>query len=137
MFIEVTAIDAPKEKAFLRQQQQAALASGRSAGRVVEFDEDDLEQPLTRDPDEIDTPTPPPPPAGEPPAGVYWPCTIFLSDIREMYPRKGGAVGTRIIYRSGAFRLVRETYDEVKAKVVAAAVIASTTFVPAPRSRSR
>ena len=72
-----------------------------------------------------------------PPAGVYSPIMVFENDLREYYPRRGERSGTRLVYRSGAARPVKETYEEVKAKFATLYAPVSVPQVAAPRSRSR
>lgn len=114
-FVELTAIDLNAERSWLR-----AVAEATSGGaRTVDFDEDDLEQPL-RDPDEGTAPAPAA--STDPataPAGTYYAIAVFESDLREFYARKGNRTGTRLVYRNGAARPVKETYNDVKAKFAA------------------
>lgn len=116
-YMTLTAVDIKKETAFIRAQQRA----GDQNFRAVEIDEDDLEQPV--DPDEADE-VPAAPTPGLEPAGMYFPVTVFFSELREFYQRKGGKPGTRIVYRNGAARIVKEVYSEVQAKLVSATTAA-------------
>jgi hypothetical protein len=121
-YIELTAIDTEKENSWMASQRQSTI------GRELEIDEanaddgdeelDDLEQPM-RAPVVSDAATQaaPTPTPGLVPAGVYFPVTIFLAEVREFYPRKGNRNGTRIVSPNGAARLVKETYAEVSAAV--------------------
>lgn len=134
LFVELTAIDISKENEWYNQMERARRqATATSGGRAVDFneddfDEDDLEQPVDpegepdEDTDEGAAPDAPPPPTIDPPAGTFHPTMVFENDIREIYPRRhrDNRAGSRIVYRSGQPRLVRETYEEIKAKFVAA-----------------
>lgn len=109
--ITLTAIDLDAEKEWLNNLRRA---SQPAAFRNVEFAEDDLERPIVED-DEA------PAPAANldlsnPPNGVYSEILVFENDIREIYPRRGDRTGTRIVYRSGAARPVKESFADVKAK---------------------
>lgn len=100
-FIELSKID-------LRAEQDApenAIISympaptGEAANRFENLDyEDDLERPL-------------------PVTITYYPVNIAVEHIREFHPRKKGAVGTRIVFQNGAATIVKELFDEVKAKL--------------------
>lgn len=129
--IELTAIDGKKETAWLNDLRRAAQPEGF---REVDFDEDDLERPVNED-EESETPAAPATPldTSSPPAGVYSPIMVFENDLREIYPRKGdrAGMGSRIVYRSGANRRVKESYEEIKAK------FAAMNEAPAARPRSR
>jgi hypothetical protein len=89
--------------------------------REVDFVEDDLERPI---PQAEEAPAPD---SGvdlsNPPAGVYEPVLVFENDIREVYARRGGRFGTRIVYRSGAARPVKESFAEVSAMLAAAGIV--------------
>lgn len=102
----LTAIDLEMEKDHLRR-----LRTNISVGSRV-LSEDDLEQPITEPPAA-------PQPAPEVPEGVYYPIQVYQDDLREYYPRRPSRdgqirVGTRLIYRNGAARPVKETFEEVK-----------------------
>jgi hypothetical protein len=116
--VELTAIDLGKEAAWLNDLRRAAQPA---EFRNVEFVEDDLERPIqsSDENDEGEESTGVTVPAGvdqsSPPPGVFYPIQVFENDIREYYTRRQeGRVGTRIVYRSGAARPVRETYEQVK-----------------------
>jgi hypothetical protein len=72
--------------------------------------EEDLEQPIAATPVAPATED-----AFPPPSGVYYPCAVNPDDVREFYPRKGARTGTRIVFKNGAARPVRELFAEVKA----------------------
>lgn len=110
--IELTGIDLDKEKFWKRAKEQARTSASASF-RQVEFVEDDLEQPIAQDAAEVIVPEIPEP------AGLYFPVTINPLMLREYYPRRNDLVGTRLVYKSGAARPVKELYDEVKAKIAA------------------
>ena len=134
--VELTAIDLPKERDWLNAQRRNAQPA---AFREVEFNEDDLERPMTTGAEDEgdDTPsTEAPIDFSNPPSGVYSPIMVFENDLREYYPRRGERSGTRLVYRSGAARPVKESYEEVKAKFAALYAPVSAP-VAAPRSRSR
>ena len=131
--VELTAIGISAENAWYQAiRENRAVASGQANFRDVDFDEDDLERPIDPDgaPDEDSEddgdPVPAAAPASpsNPPAGVFSPVMVFENDVREFYARRhrDGRPGTRIVYRSGAPRLVKETYEEVKAKFAALGV---------------
>ena len=91
-FVELTAVDTAVE----RNRSSGFSFAGRTIG------EDDLEQPVAA--------------AALPaPEGLYFPIAVFVDDVKEFYPRKGDKPGTRIVYKNGAARPVKETYAEVKA----------------------
>ena len=139
-FVQLTAINGKREAVWLsslaRSQQPPEF-------REVEFNEDDLERPINDDEGD-DAPEAAAPAAitvdmSNPPAGIFSPIAVAENDIREMYPRRGDVagvprVGTRIVYRSGQPRLVKETFEEVTAMFAALYPVVSA---PAPRSRSR
>ena len=121
-FVELTAIDLDKETRWLRElaRQQAEASEGRAVNfRDVDFSEDDLERPIAQSEEapapDADTDL------SNPPEGVYTSILVFENDIRELYPRRGDRQGTRIVYRSGAARPVKESYAEVKAAFAALA----------------
>lgn len=129
--VELTAVDIAKENAYYQlmaraRQNALAVAGGRAVDlNEDDFDEDDLEREINPDgePDEdTDEGAEAGAPAIEPsvpvPAGMYHPTLIFENDIREIYPRRHAQnrPGSRIVYRSGAPRIVKETFEEVKAK---------------------
>lgn len=108
--IEVTAIDLMAEKTAYGAMLEA---SGVGYPAMQQGEEDDLEQPIS------------PAPAAAPatcapfatPESACFPAMICLDDVREFYPRQGGwRQGTRIVFKNGAARPVKETYDEIKAK---------------------
>jgi hypothetical protein len=113
-FVTLTAVDDAREKTWLHTLEAIA-------NRALDLDEDDLELPITNG-----TANPAIPPATEAPEGVYWPVDINPDDVREYYPRREGRSGTRIVYKNGAARPVRESIAEVRA-----------ALRPAPASRSR
>jgi len=131
--IELTGIHPRSEDAWYAAMRRAREEQERAASNApLDFDEDDLERPINPDgaPDsdsEDDGESAPPPPQTAPdqeaPVGVYFSVMVFENDIRELYPRRHreGRPGTRIVYRSGAPRLVKESYEEVKAKFAALA----------------
>ena len=133
--VELTAIDLSKESAWLNALRRNAQPA---AFREVEFSEDDLERPVTTGTEEEETVAAPAAPldTSNPPEGVYSPIMVFENDLREYYPRRGERSGTRLVYRSGAARPVKESYDEVKAKFAALyPVSVPQVAAPAPRSR--
>jgi hypothetical protein len=106
--LEFTAIDLDKEKAW-RRAKEAARATALASFRAVEFAEDDLEQPVAQSAEqEVIVPEP---------EGLYFPVTVNPLMLREYYPRRNDLVGTRLVYKSGAARPVKELYAEVKAKI--------------------
>lgn len=110
--VELTAVDTNIETRFLAGLQQQQNVSQESA---LDFDTDD--------PDEAGyAEAPTTPVSAEPPAGMYFPVMVFDVDLREYYPRKEGREGTRLVYRNGAARIVKETFAEVKAAFAAAAM---------------
>jgi hypothetical protein len=117
-FVSLTAIDTRKEAAWIRSRQ----AANDSSVRLVEIEEDDLEQPASRDPDEADDAPDMPQDAtpGLEPAGLYFPVDINIEDLREYYPRKAGKTGTRLVFRNGAARPVKELYNDVRLAIAAA-----------------
>lgn len=94
-FLAVTMIDLDAEAAAYRAQRPA-----------LALVEDELEQPI---------PTPEPTPATLPDS-IYFPGMIDADEVREFYPRRGAAQGTRIVYKSGAARPVKEAFAEIAAK---------------------
>jgi hypothetical protein len=129
--VELTAIVGGIENAWYQQMERArrnatALAGGRAVDISEDaFDEDDLEREVNPngEPDE-DTDEGPATaaPAIDPnvpePAGMTYAVLVFENDIREIYARRHAQnrPGSRIVYRSGAPRIVKETYEEIKAK---------------------
>lgn len=97
--IELNAIDLDLERA---QMSPASAA----AEQHDEQETDDLENPVESAPAAA---------PAEPPS-IFFPITINPEDVREFYPRKRGRVGTRIVYKNGAARPVKELYAEVVAK---------------------
>ena len=97
-FVEVTAIDLEAEADAYRAARGSQLA-------IV--GEDDLERPAPETtPAEVTLPD-----------SVYFPDMIDATDVREFYPRrKEGRTGTRIVFKNGAARPVKEAYAEMKAK---------------------
>jgi hypothetical protein len=135
IFVELTAVVGSIENEWYRQQERArrnttALASGRAVDLDEDaFDEDDLEREINPDgePDtDTDEGAAPDAPTIDPnipvPAGMYYSVDVFENDIREIYARRHaeGRPGSRIVYRSGAPRIVKETLEEVRAKFKAA-----------------
>lgn len=99
--IELTAIELDIE----RNWRQSLRQSFQMAGRTIA--EDDLEQPI-----QVTMPEP------EIPEGMYFPVTVYDDEIREYYPRqKSERTGTRIVFKNGSARPVKESYEEVKAKL--------------------
>jgi hypothetical protein len=115
-FVTLMAIDTRKEATFIRQQQAANNASYRN----VEIDEDDLEQPTSRDPDEADEAPAEETAPGLEPAGLYFAVDVNAEDLREYYPRKGGKTGTRLVFKNGAARIVKELMPDVREKIASA-----------------
>lgn len=99
--VELTAVNLELEDEMSRPAPQV------SAGEQL----DDLERPVAEAPPAVTE-------VGEP-ESLYFPVTIYEDDIREFYPRKKGKTGTRIVYKNGAARPVKETYAEVKDKFAA------------------
>lgn len=98
--IEVMAVNTRMETEWLRAQQGAAF-------RAVDFEEDDLEM-ATGQSEPVTAST-------GVPEGMYFKVTVFTNDVREFYARKDNRQGTRIVYRSGAARPVKQSYDQVLA----------------------
>lgn len=115
-FVPLTAIDTRKEATWIRQQQAANNASFRN----VEIDEDDLERPNARDPDEADEVSTEEVAPGLEPAGLYFLIDVNVEDLREYYPRKGGKTGTRMVFKNGAARIVKELIADVRTKIASA-----------------
>lgn len=133
LFVELTAIDVHKEDQWYldmeRTRNQALANSGSRDVDYDEFDEDDLENAINpegapaEDTDEGAEPgTVAETPTINPPAGTFYSTMVFENDIREIYGRRHrqNRPGSRIVYRSGQPRLVKETYEEIKAKFAAA-----------------
>lgn len=96
--IELTAAD---------WRSESASQGDASAGPALHVvGEDDLEREVV---EEIPQPAP-----------QTFLVTINVDDIREFYPRKGSRPGTRIVFRNGAARPVKESYADVRAKIAAA-----------------
>ncbi len=140
-FVQLTEINLNVERTWLNDLVRNTQPAGF---REVEFNEDDLERPTGSDGDNDEPAPAEASPAtvdtSNPPSNMLSPIAIFENDIREFYPRRGSIagvprVGTRIVYRSGAARPVKETYEEVKAMF--AALYAERTPASASRSRSR
>lgn len=112
-FVDLTAINLSAESEWMRN-----LRSGSAtAFRDIDFSEDDLEREM---PQAEEAPAPDVDvDVSNPPAGVYTPIMVFENDVREIYPRRGNRVGTRIVYRNGAARPVKESFAEVKAAFAA------------------
>jgi hypothetical protein len=113
----LTAINLELEKRWL-----ANLRNNRVTNfREIDFAEDDLERPI---PQAEEAPAPDADvDMSNPPAGVYEEILVFENDIREIYRRRGGRNGTRIVYRSGAARPVKEGFDYVKALLQQAGIV--------------
>jgi hypothetical protein len=115
--IELTAVDLDLERGFLAAQQRTAP----SLYAVPNGDEDDEAGDLADIGDELEQQpsavvvAPAATTAPVAPEGLYFPVTIYEDDVREFYQRKGGRSGTRIVYKNGAARPVKESYAEVKA----------------------
>lgn len=110
-FVELTAIDLRKEKEWLLAQRQTSS----SAVRELDFNEDDLEMPIQGE--EIEEVVATVAAASDPslaPDGMYYTIAVFEGDLREFYARKGSRTGTRLVYKNGAARPVKEAYAEVK-----------------------
>lgn len=108
--IEVTGVQLAEERRWLATR--GIRVSGRDLDlNVDEVDEDevdDLEQPIARAAPATEDAFPPP-------TGVYYPVMINPEEVREYYPRKGALTGTRIVFKNGAARPVKELFAEVKA----------------------
>lgn len=102
--IELTAIDLEVERSVRRLAEQVTSQTWMAQESQL----DDLENPIE---EEESTPAV----AGAAPA-MFFPITVYEDELREFYPRKAPLVGTRIVYKSGAARPVKELYAEVKAK---------------------
>lgn len=127
---ELTAIDLQKEQRWLEELRRSQSVN---PARDVDFEEDDLERPI---PEAQEAPAPDADAdLSNPPEGVYSPILVFENDIREIYPRRGNRSGTRIVYRSGAARPVKEAWEVVKAMFVS--VVTEEPAAPARPSRSR
>jgi hypothetical protein len=114
---QLTAINLALEERWLTD-----LRNNRATNfREVDFAEDDLERPI---PQAEEAPAPD---TGvdlsNPPAGVYETILVFENDIREIYARRGRRTGTRIVYRSGAARPVKETLAQVMAMLAQAGIV--------------
>jgi hypothetical protein len=133
--VELTAIVGSVENAWYQQMERARRsATAAATGRAVDidedaFDEDDLEREINPDGEpDTDTDEGPAPdalainPNVPEPAGLTYSVMVFENDIREIYARRHAQnrPGSRIVYRSGAPRIVKETYEEIKAKFAAA-----------------
>ena len=103
--VELTAIDTAVEARWL------TLQNAPPSDGALDFDEDDLELPVSGEPV-----APAPLVSSDPPEGMYSRIVVMPTDIREFYARKYGKAGTRIVYCNGAARIVKEVYEEVKAK---------------------
>jgi hypothetical protein len=106
-FVELTAVQLNEEREWL------ATRGIRVSGRDLDLqsdgpEEDDLEQPIERAAPATEDAFPPP-------SGVYYSVMVNPDDVREFYPRKAPLEGTRIVYKNGAARPVKELFAEVKA----------------------
>jgi hypothetical protein len=115
--VELTAIVRSVETQWLNDLRRAQQPTNF---RNVEFNEDDLERETDDDEEEIVAPSAPLD-TSNPPTGMTFPITVFENDLREYYGRRSdrAGMGTRLVYRSGQSRVVRESYEEVKAKFAA------------------
>lgn len=109
----LSAIDLDAERNFLSNDTGVASA----AGRELDFTEDDLEQPIAN---AAAVNTAIAEALTNAPVGVYYPVAINADEIREFYPRKGARAGTRIVFKNGAARPVKELFAEVKTAFEAA-----------------
>lgn len=106
-FVELTGIDTRAEARAREQNAEitylppsvTSAPDMEADARFDNLDYDDLERPVVVT---AEVPT--------------FPIFIVLDHIREFYPRKRGAKGTRIVYANGAAQIVAETVEQVKAK---------------------
>jgi hypothetical protein len=99
-FIMLTGINLEIERDWLRGNTLAR-------NRVIESDEDDLEQPID------ETPVTQAPSMPEP-AEMTYEMVFNTDEIRLVKPRKGGRSGSRITSKTGAGYPVKESVGQIK-----------------------
>lgn len=126
MFIELTGINLDRER------QAVSLERATNRTRRPDFG-GDAELADAEDAASL------PPPSPNDTSPVYYPTMIQVDEIRDFYPRRSEGdgtprTGTRIVFRNSAASPVKESYEEVKARVLAAT---SGGGSPAAAARSR
>lgn len=122
--IQLTAIDSDRETSWLRQIGVNAAREADENSRDLDDDSDFTDDELDRAPARTAAPQPAPTrqviadPATAP-EGTYFPVMVNPEDLREFYPRRDGRTGTRLVYKNGSARPVRETFADVVAALAA------------------
>lgn len=117
-FVKLTGINLETEKEYNR------LVRAAQRPRVIDADLSDAEDVA------VAAPTGP----VTEPEGLYFPILIDVEDVREVYPRQpeedGPRYGTRVVFKNGAARPVKEAFDDVETKVYDVSGQTSTGRVP-------
>lgn len=95
-FIELNAIDLVAERDAIERNGQITYAPipATQGERFENLDYDDLERPI-------------------PVTVPIYPTHVAVEHIREFYGRKGGRVGTRIVFINSAATVVKESVSDV------------------------